>query len=115
MKKVVFFINSLTGGGAERVLSTMFFSLKDEFELTLVLTDGKIDYDIPDDINIVYLNSTWTNHLGLGKFFNIGLFAYKLAKLCSFIRADYCFSLTLRPNLLNSLSRIYSSGVVFNG
>ena len=107
MKKVVFFINSLVGGGAERVLSTMLFSLKGEFKLTLVLTDKRIDYDIPDDINIIYLNSKWTDclGLGLGKFFNIGFLAYKFAKLCSFLKADYCFSLTLRPNLVNSLSK----------
>ena len=109
MKKVVFFINSLVGGGAERVLSTMLFSLKDEFQLTLVLTDKRIDYDIPDGINIVYLNSNWINRFGFSKFFNIGLLAYKLAKICSFTKADYCFSLTLRPNLINSLSRIFGN------
>jgi len=109
MKKVVFFINSLAGGGAERILATMLFSLRDEFELTLVLIEKRISYDIPHDINIIYLNSGWISYFGFGKFLNIGFLAYKLAKLCSFIKADYCFSLTLRPNLINSLSKQFGN------
>jgi N-acetylgalactosamine-N,N'-diacetylbacillosaminyl-diphospho-undecaprenol 4-alpha-N-acetylgalactosaminyltransferase len=109
MKKIVFFINSLAGGGAERVLSTMLFSLKDDFKLTLVLIEARIDYDIPDGVNIVYLNLKWIDNFGVGKLFNIGLLAYKLAKLCSFVKADYCFSLTLRPNLINALSKFFGN------
>jgi N-acetylgalactosamine-N,N'-diacetylbacillosaminyl-diphospho-undecaprenol 4-alpha-N-acetylgalactosaminyltransferase len=109
MKKIVFFINSLEGGGAERILATMLFSLREDFELTLVLIEKRIVYDIPHDINIVYLNSVWMNYFGLGKFLNIGFLAYKIAKLCAFIKADYCFSLTLRPNLINSLSKQFGN------
>lgn len=109
MKKAVFFINSLVGGGAERVLSTMLFSLKNEFKLTLVLTEKKIDYEIPDDIEIIYMDLSWINYSGFGKFLNIGFLAYKLSKLCSSINADYCFSLTLRPNLINSLSGMFGN------
>ncbi len=109
MKKVVFFINSLAGGGAERILSTILFELSKDFEVTLVLIEEKIDYAIPDNINIIYLTNKKINKSGFYKFLNIGIFAYKFSKLCNTLGADFSFSLTTRPNLINSLSKFFGN------
>ena len=38
-KNILFFINSMAGGGAERILSTIVHELRDEFSITLELGD----------------------------------------------------------------------------
>ena len=106
MKKVVFFINSLAGGGAERILTTILSELQSKFIVTLVLMEDRIEYKIPQNIKVIYLNKSELNSSGLSKVLNIGVFAYKLAKVCNSINAEYCFSLTSRPNLINSLSKL---------
>lgn len=109
MKKVVFFINSLAGGGAERILTTIIAELQSKFIVTLVLMEDRIEYIIPNNIKVIYLNKNKLNSSGLTKVLNIGLFAYKLAKVCNIVDADYCFSLTSRPNLINSLSKLFGN------
>ena len=50
MKKVVFFINSLAGGGAERILTTIIADLESKFLVTLVLMEDRIDYEISNKL-----------------------------------------------------------------
>jgi len=104
MKHIAFFINSLAGGGAERILSTMLYELKDSFKITLILIENDISYEIPQDIQIIYLYDKKINSSIL-KFIHIGLLSYKFAKITNNINADISFSLTTRPNLINGLSK----------
>jgi N-acetylgalactosamine-N,N'-diacetylbacillosaminyl-diphospho-undecaprenol 4-alpha-N-acetylgalactosaminyltransferase len=59
-KRVVFIINSLAGGGAERVMSTLVMSSRlerDEFEIALVLLDIERNaYEISDGIEVHQLD-----------------------------------------------------------
>lgn len=107
MKKIAFFINSLEGGGAERILSTIINELHNSFDITLILMEDKIDYEIPKEITIIYLGNKNINKSSIGKLFNIFILSYKYARLCKSLNIDYSFSLTLRPNLINSLSRFF--------
>src|SRR5262249_52674131 len=60
-KRALFIINSLAGGGAERVMSTLLSSSgseREEFEIALVLLDvEKSAYEIPDWIDVHQLDS----------------------------------------------------------
>ena len=107
MKKIAFFINSLEGGGAERILSTIINELYTSFHITLILMEDKIDYEIPKDIDIMYLGNKNINKSNFSKLFNIFFLSYEYARLCKNLNIDYSFSLTLRPNLINSLSRFF--------
>ena len=44
-KKIVFLINSLDGGGAERVVSTLLNKLVEKYECHLILMENKISYE----------------------------------------------------------------------
>lgn len=106
MTKVTFFINSLAGGGAERILSTMINELHNDFDITLILMENIIEYDIPDSIKIIYLSENKHSLNGITKFVNLLRFAYKLSKVSNQIQSDITFSLTTRPNLINCLSKL---------
>ena len=60
--KIVLIINSLSGGGAERIFCQMVTELRKrtDFDLEVVLLDNLTqDYKIPDDINVHVLNSQY--------------------------------------------------------
>lgn len=105
--KVAFLINSLAGGGAERILSTIIDQLCDRFDITLVLMEDIIEFNIPNNVEIVYLVNKPHSQNSLSKFLNIGFFSYKFAQVCKEREVDISFSLTTRPNLINSLSKLF--------
>ena len=57
MKKILFYINSLNKGGAERVLVTLCKQLKENFEV-VILTDcvEKKEYALPDGIKRIVIS-----------------------------------------------------------
>ena len=57
-KKISIFINSIAGGGAERVVSLLLNELKTDMALYLVLLTKNIEYDIPDGQKIFCFNHT---------------------------------------------------------
>lgn len=65
-RKVVFFINSLYGGGAEKVLQTLLRHLdRQRFEITLYsLHRGKLDDRYPSDITFRYIygHGKWSDY-----------------------------------------------------
>ena len=63
-KKVFFFIDSLNGGGAERVASVIANAICDKFDLTFVLLRKEpIVYDLNDRIQILYLEDLPINSI----------------------------------------------------
>jgi len=60
MAKVAFLINSMDGGGAERVVSVLLKNLsRKDRELFLIVLEDKFNYDIPKDIKVIKLNSKY--------------------------------------------------------
>ena len=98
----------MAGGGAERIVSTIVHELRDEFSITLVLINDEITYDLPDNISIVVLPGINESNV-VAKFLNIGVLAFRLAKLSSSKKIDCTFSLATRPNLINSLSGFFGN------
>ena len=59
----------MDSGGAERVVSIILSKLNQKYNITLVLIDNFIFYDIPKNIKIMYLNKSTATKNGLIKFF----------------------------------------------
>ena len=54
-KKVAVFINSLRGGGAERIVSYILQEGCEEYEFHLILLEEVIEYEIPADQIHLYI------------------------------------------------------------
>ena len=55
-KRIVILINSLDGGGAERVVTTLLNNLLEKYECYLIWMENKISYELDSRINIISLN-----------------------------------------------------------
>lgn len=95
---IVFIINSMIGGGAERVMARL-LSHSGQYgggrEVHLVLLDEEpVAYTVPDDVQVHHLDTGGTL---VGGFF-------KLFKLLRQLRPEICFSFLSRSNFLNVLT-----------
>jgi N-acetylgalactosamine-N,N'-diacetylbacillosaminyl-diphospho-undecaprenol 4-alpha-N-acetylgalactosaminyltransferase len=96
---------SLCGGGAERVAALLCRALADRFDITLVLMNDHIDYDLPAGQKILYLERSQPDEAGLLKLLKIPLLAWRYARLCRQYGFTASLSLMSRPNLINALSK----------
>ena len=66
-KRLLFLLPSLRGGGAERVAINLIPFLAKYFDLTLILLEGKIEYELPKaNFNLIYISkelSSYKSHL----------------------------------------------------
>lgn len=100
MKKVAVFINSLRGGGAERIVSYLLNEGYKDFEFHLILLENEIEYEIPaHDIKIFQLEKRSTP--GYINVLKIPLLAKKLHAYLRENDIDTLFSLLNRPNLIS--------------
>ena len=67
-KNISILIYSLSSGGAERVVSILLQELKEKYNITLVLMNDTIFYDIPNGIEIIYLEKLNPNESGIKNF-----------------------------------------------
>ena len=82
MSKISILINSLAGGGAERVASILLTNLKEKkYDVTLILMSSIIIYDIPSDIKIIYLEKG-DSESGLFKLLKLPFLGYRYKKIC---------------------------------
>jgi len=122
MKKVAFLINSMAGGGAERVVSVLLKNLSREGrQFYLILLQDKIYYDIPEDIEIIKLNSKFFGWLKLGKIIKEN----NIDKVISFLgRSNYtnifakktghkvCISERINPSPMHTFSVTGINGLI---
>ncbi|RDY57592.1 glycosyltransferase [Flagellimonas nanhaiensis] len=99
-------VYSLTGGGAERVVSYLLAHFQSKnVDTHLILMNDGIVYDIPEGINVHYIERSKSNESGLKKLFKIPLLAYRYAKLSRKLELTHSFSLLTRPNYINLISK----------
>jgi glycosyltransferase involved in cell wall biosynthesis len=97
MKKTAFLINSMAGGGAERVVSILLKNLsRENREFFLIVLEDKFYYQIPQDVKVIKLNS---------KFFGF----LKLKKIIKRNEIDLVFSFLGRSNYNNILAKLLGS------
>ncbi|MFW3372432.1 glycosyltransferase [Aliarcobacter butzleri] len=107
-KKIVILINSLDGGGAERVVSTLLNNFVDKYECYLILMENKIAYELNKKINIISLNEN-SNQIGIIKLFRLPIIAYKLSKIIKEYKFSQVNSFLYRANYVNILARYLSN------
>jgi len=108
-KKIFILIYSLASGGAERVTSILLKELKKEFHITLVLMNNTMFYEIPSDVEIIYLEQSSFNENNIFKLLKLPILALKYKKLCKDNKIDTSLSLLVRPNWINILSKIFGN------
>lgn len=104
-KKISIFINSIAAGGAERVVSTLLNELKDEFDIHLILLNSCIEYDLPPDQKIIFLNQPQQGN-GILKLLKLPFLALRYKKICIQHNIEISFSFLKRANYINCLSKI---------
>ncbi len=111
-KKVAILIYSMEGDGAERVVSILIRELKDDFEIKLVLMHDRIDYEIPEDVEVILLDNGEYRESGVKKLSKIPFLAYSYKEFCQKYDIDLSLSFMNRPNYINALSKSYGNEAV---
>jgi glycosyltransferase involved in cell wall biosynthesis len=107
--KAAFLINSMEGGGAEKVVQILLKNLitYQNTEITLILIEDNIKYEIPKGIKVISLFSHINNYLA--KFLSLFFGAYKLKKTVRRCGITTVISFLERSNFINVLSKIIGS------
>lgn len=107
-KKIVVLINSLDGGGAERVVCTLLNNLVEKYECHLILMENKISYVLDKRINIISLNEK-SNQNGIIKLLRLPIISYKLSKVIKNYNFSQIVSFLYRANYVNILTKYLSN------
>lgn len=107
-KNLSILITSLSGGGAERVVSVLLNELKNEYNITLILMNDTIAYDIPKgDIKIVYLENSSVSQSGIKKILKLPLLGWRYKNICYSCDIDVSLSFMYRPNFINAFAKLF--------
>jgi N-acetylgalactosamine-N,N'-diacetylbacillosaminyl-diphospho-undecaprenol 4-alpha-N-acetylgalactosaminyltransferase len=98
-KKVAVFINSLRGGGAERIVSYILQEGCDEYEFHLILLEEVIEYEIPADQIHLYILEKKVSP-AIISMLKLPLLARKLRSYLDKHEITTMLSLLNRPNLI---------------
>ncbi|CAA6821662.1 MAG: Unknown protein [uncultured Sulfurovum sp.] len=110
MKKVTLFINSLTSGGAERVLSVLANELVEQgIEVNLLCIEKDNAYVLPKEVHITYLSKLTKDDSGLKKLLYLPYLALKLKKYVEEHQTDLIQSHIYRANFTNILAKLFGS------
>jgi len=105
-KKVIFFIPTLTGGGAERVVSELSLNMPDFIEQYIVLFENKVSYPHKGIVRSLGLQAGTTKNL-LAKAMQVLMRFIGFRKIVNEIRPDAVFSF-LEANKINALVGAFS-------
>lgn len=101
--KVALFISSLEAGGAERVVSLLLPELIKIYEVSLILLDKKVNYCVPQEIEVIILNNISSP---LGRFLSLPFLALQYKKICQHLSIQTSLSLLNRPNYIAILAKM---------
>ena len=103
MKKIVFLINTLDSGGAERVVSLLLDRFIEKYDCYLILIHNNIFYKIDKRVKIINLNDP-IKQSGLKKLINLIVLTYKLINIIKENDFRQIVSFLTRSNYINVLS-----------
>jgi glycosyltransferase involved in cell wall biosynthesis len=109
--KILLLINSLSGGGAERVVQTLtnHFNALDDHEVVVVVLETLKDAYTLDDGTRKRVLRTGPLCRGLGKILSMPLHAYELARIIKEERPDASVSFLVRANLVHVMSHCFGN------
>jgi len=110
-KNLSILIYSLAGGGAERVVSILLNELQDKYDITLVLMRNKIDYEIPKDIKIFFLENSNPIESGVKKLLKLPILGLKYKKFSKDNNIDISLAFMNRPSYVAIFSKIFGNRV----
>jgi N-acetylgalactosamine-N,N'-diacetylbacillosaminyl-diphospho-undecaprenol 4-alpha-N-acetylgalactosaminyltransferase len=100
--KLLFFINTLQSGGAERVVWLLLNHLKDDFELHLALYSNYVDFKIPDEVKVFQLNQPLKQNRVL-RLLKLPFISHKVYKYCINNQINTSVAFLYRPCYINAL------------
>ncbi|MDF1875195.1 glycosyltransferase [Sulfurimonas sp. SAG-AH-194-I05] len=105
-KNLAILIYSLASGGAERVVSILLNEFKYKYNITLVLMNDTMFYDIPKDTKIIFLEKSDPKENGIYKLLKLPLLGFQYKNICKENNIDVSLSFMNRPNYINTFSRL---------
>lgn len=108
-KNLSIFLYSLASGGAERVASLLLKYLHTNYNITLVLMREKIEYEIPKNVKIHYLENSHPFENGFIKLVKLPFLALKYKAFCKKNSIDISFALMNRPSYVAIISKIFGN------
>jgi len=107
---VTLFINSLTSGGAERVLSVIITELiRQNIAVTLLCIEKDNIYTLPKEVNIIYLSKLTKHDSNIKKFLYLPYLALKLKKYIKENHTPLIQSHIYRANFTNLLAKVFGA------
>jgi N-acetylgalactosamine-N,N'-diacetylbacillosaminyl-diphospho-undecaprenol 4-alpha-N-acetylgalactosaminyltransferase len=108
--KISFLINSLTSGGAERVLSILLNELNNQgFYVELICLEKNNFYHLNENIKVIYLSGNNGKSNSIFKFLTIPVLAYKLKKHTKKNDIKLIQSHIYRANFVNTLAKLFGA------
>ena len=110
LKKVTLFINSLTSGGAERVLSVIVTELiAQNIAVDLLCIEKENAYVLPKEVTITYLSNLNKHDSSLKKLLYLPYLALKLKKYIKKNQTTLVQSHIYRANFTNVLAKLFGA------
>ncbi|MEO5789179.1 glycosyltransferase [Gelidibacter sp.] len=98
-------IYSLSGGGAERMVSYLAsYCDKNNIEVHLVLMNINIKYELPKGLKVHYIEKSKHDESGILKTIKIPMLAFKYAKLVKSLKITHSLSFLTRPSFINIIA-----------
>ena len=110
MKKLALLIYSMAGGGAERVVSQWLPQLCQTYQVHLVLMSRQIDYPLPKEVTLHFLETSTPRERGWTKVLKLPWLAWKFRQYCLRKKISLSVSFLFRPNYINVLAYLLGSG-----
>ena len=110
MQKLVFLINSLTHGGAEKVLSIIVNKLSDQgYETELICLEKDDFYPIASGVKVTYLSNFTGRESGFKKLLFLPIFSWRLKKYIVSNNIQLIQSHLFRANYVNIIASYFFS------
>ena len=109
-REVTLFINSLTSGGAERILAIVATELvKQKIDVNLLCIEKDSVYKIPKEVNVTYLSSLSKYDSNIKKFLYLPLLALRLKRYIKKNGTPLIQSHIYRANFTNLLAKLFGA------
>ena len=108
---IALLVNSLVGGGAERVVLTLLNEFRSQgIGVELILIEKEHFYDLPEDVQISYLTDKTSIKGNFSKGMNVYKAANKLKEIVEKRNISVVQSHLVRASYINILAKIFGSG-----
>jgi len=110
MQELTFLINSLSSGGAEKVLSVLVKELiSQNYQVEIIFLEKNEFYDLPKEVKKTYLSNFNGKESGIKKLLSIPLFAWKLREYSKKNDIKLIQSHIFRANYVNVLAKLFGA------